>query len=276
MFMQGDYQGVERSRETQCSRRQVTLAALCALMIASVASGTPPTFTVDWRAPALSVTAEKADIVSVLEVVRAKTGLEIEGFERLQALPVARRMISVTFENLSLADALRRLLSGFSYGVVGYFEPKPGTPGVVLSISSEPSAPRHLDDEARGEPQRTRGASVRIRAEDELGSSIALPAAPEQSEASRPHVRADERKANGIADPPDEGTVAGQPGGTPAVTVRSEDESGAVTSVQAPEQQRAISPARMLPDERTANENAERESARPETPKGARSASPPR
>ena len=275
--MQRDHQGFERFRETQYSRCWVTLAAICALMIASVASGEPPTFAVDWQAAALSVTAEKADIVSVLEAVRAKTGLEIQGFERLKALPEATRTISVTFENLSLADALRRLLSGFSYGVVGFFNPNPGTPGVALFISSQPSTPLLRYDEARGEPQQARGASLTMRAQDEFGSAIALPAAPEQPEASRPYLRADERRANGIADPPDEGTTGGQPGGTPTVTVRSDDESGAATtSVTAPEQEPAISPARMRSDEQTANENAKRQNGRPETSEGGRSASPPR
>ncbi len=273
--MQRDHQGLERFREAPYSRCRVTLAAICALMIASVASGEPPTFAVDWRADALSVTAEKADIVSLLEAVRAKTGLEIQGFERLQMLPEAKRTISVTFESLPLEDALRSLMSGFSYGIVGFFQPKPGTPGVALFISSQPSAPLLRDDEARGEAQRTRGASTKARVEDEFGSPIALPAAPEQPEESRPYVRADERRANGIADPQDEGTAARQPGDAPAATVKAEDESGApMTSVKAPEQQRAISPARMLPDEQTAKENAERQRAKPETPDGGRSAPP--
>jgi len=271
-FMQADHQDVERSRETQYPRYGVTLAAICALMITGVASGEPP-FTVDWRAAALSVSAEKADVVSVLEVVRAKTGLEIHGFERLQMLPESQRTISVTFESLVLADALRKLLAGFSYGVVGFFEPKPGTPDVALYISSQPSAPLRRNDEPGGAAQGTRGPSVRTQAHDEFGSPIAFPEESERPEPSRPRMRADERRPNGIADPPDEGTAAGQRG-DPTVTLRSEEESGA--AITAPEQQPAISSARMLSDERTANENAERQNTRPETSEGGRSASQPR
>lgn len=248
-----DNDRVTRPRDTPHYYWRVPLAAICALMLAGVASGEPTAFTVNWQASALSVTAEKADIVCVLEAVRAETGIAIQGLERLEALPEGRRTVSVAFENLLLSDGLKSLLSGYNFGLVEFLQPKPGTAPVWLYIG-QATTPVNREDEAKVRARQTRGASVTSHAQDEFGTPIASPDAPEQASVpSRPLARADE-------------TTAAQLTGAPSVTVNVEGQSGAfITPAAAPEHPRATSPARLW-DEPKANRNAEPQKAQPKTP----------
>jgi hypothetical protein len=145
----------------------------CALLLAATSAAQSPPFSITWQESALSVTAEKVDIVTLLEAVRAKTGLDVQGIERLNALPAEKRIVSVAFENLLLPDAVHELLSGFSYGLVGFFVQKPGTPDIMVFISSAPSAPAERPDETRSTGERAPRPSVTVRTEDGSGTQLA-------------------------------------------------------------------------------------------------------
>jgi len=252
----------ERYRVNQLLRWGIALPVICAVMFASAASGSASSFTVDWRASALSLTAEKADLLRVLEEVQAKTGLEVQGLERLQSLPEDSRKISVSFENLPLADGLHKLLSGFNFGLAQYLEPKPGTTGTTLYVIGQASAPLYHEGEGR-DGSLARGLSATVRAQDELGIPITHSLAPGQgSIQARPSLRDDERRANSIVDMHDGVTVL-QPDGTSAVTVNVEDQSGASVMSTSSERRHAASPARVLSDERKPNEHTEPQNARP-------------
>jgi hypothetical protein len=217
--MRGDHGGVERLGRAATSRWQILFTASCALLLANVVAAEPPATKVEWRESRLSVTAEKAEIVNVLEAVQAKTRLEIQGLERLQGLPEQKRTISVSFENLPLADGLRTLLADFSYGLVEFYKPKPGTPGVLLYVATQGGILSPAKDEPSAGPQRTQAGSVTVHVEDESGAPIAPVAAPEQLRAvSPPQMRPDERTTNKIAQQqnsrpaaPESSTAAGQP-----------------------------------------------------------------
>jgi hypothetical protein len=253
--MRGHHGGVERLGRVVTSRRQILFTAACALMLTSVVAAEPPATKVEWRESRLSVTAEKADVVIVLEAVQAKTGLEVQGLERLRGLPDGKRMISVTFENLPLADGLSTLLSGFSFGLVEFYKPKPGTPGVMLYVATQGGIPSRAKDEPGAESQQSPAASVTVRAEDESGAPIAPADAPEQPRQRTPSRREDEPGAGA------------QQSRAASVSVHAEDESGApIASAAAPERPRAVSPPQMRPDERRANEAAQQQNSRPGAP----------
>jgi len=177
--MCGGHSDAARLPEAETARWQILLAVICTVVLANLVAAEPPATKVEWRASLLSVRAEKADIVPVLETVQAQTGLEIQGLEQLRGLPEPERTISVAFENLPLADGLHTLLSGFSYGVVEFYRPKPGTPGVSLYVGSQQGTPQ---DEAKAGPPRG-AAAVTVHVEDEFGTLIAPEAAPEQPRA---------------------------------------------------------------------------------------------
>ena len=183
--MHGDHSDAARLPEAETARWQTPFAVICALVFANVVAAEPPATKVEWKASLLSVMAEKADIVPVLETVQSETGLEIQGLEQLRGLPEPKRTISVTFENLPLADGLRTLLSGFSYGVVEFYKPKPGTPGLSLYLGSQQGTPQRREDETKtGAPRGA--AAVTVHVEDESGNPIAIAAAPEQPRAVSP------------------------------------------------------------------------------------------
>ena len=116
----------------------------CALLARQPPPRSRTPFSITWQESALSVTAEKVDIVTLLEAVRAKTGARRSGIERLNALPAEKRIVSVAFENLLLPDAVHELLSGFSYRLVGFFAQKPGTPDIMVFISSARVRPQNV------------------------------------------------------------------------------------------------------------------------------------
>jgi hypothetical protein len=243
----------------------------CALLLAATAAAQSPPFSITWQESALSVTAEKVDIVTLLEAVRAKTGLDIQGIERLNALPAEKRIVSVAFENLLLPDAVHELLSGFSYGLVGFFVQKPGTPDIMVFISSAPSAPAQRPDETRSTGERAPGPSVTVRTEDGSGTPLdpETPGDGTTPTPSPPLQRAEERAESGST-----GAQGANSSPQPSVTVRVGNDSGQpIASV--PTQSSTASSAHIRPEEMAQKEAIEKQRSGSQGPDEGRK-TPPR
>src|SRR5437867_2668557 len=68
---------------------------------------------VQWKEALLSVNAENALLAQILHEIASRTGLQVEGAERLQQL------VSVHLLRVSLVEGLRDLLAGDDYAITG-------------------------------------------------------------------------------------------------------------------------------------------------------------
>ena len=136
---------------------------------------------VEWSDGRLSVIAERASLPQILQEVARKTGMEVRGLDQLKT-----EEVFVSFSGVPLGEALRNLLAGVDYGMIG--DPShPGggqrallmvlghraTPpekvkalkgGVAEAEAVAPEDPAEIeDDSAAGDPTKRR-AAVRVAA----------------------------------------------------------------------------------------------------------------
>lgn len=122
--------GMASKRREQFSLRSIA-SLLLAASLATAAEPPPPpaNSTIGWENQRLSVTAEAAPIAELLDAIAGKTGMEVQGIDRLrgnadasfaglslkEALQVLLPNARYSFDELTSASGTRRVLSIFSY-----------------------------------------------------------------------------------------------------------------------------------------------------------------
>lgn len=149
----------------------VAVVVLLAWGVISGPAAAQSRLSVEYRSPRLTIRADEVPLAEVLARVARVVGFEVVGH-------APDTLVSVTLEDVSIEDALRRLLRGASHSLV-YRAPDPADPSAGLDRLVLVSSSRRVpgDNDGRSRPP-SREAITDGPQPSEIASAPVMPAVP--------------------------------------------------------------------------------------------------